>query len=205
MSNSNFNLQKLNPFLSNLKKWFKLEERPAGTAVPVRREEYNHQLAAQDPFVQLHNEIDRLFDNVGFPSLFHSHRGDGLSRLWPSFNQGSSFNPSLNVSAEKNAYVVTLEAAGLDEKDINLEVEGQQLIITGNKREESENKDRHYYRIERHYGTFQRVLSLPDDAVASDITALFSQGRGRKGLLTVTIPRLESVSTDRQKIPIQQV
>lgn len=196
------NLQKLNPFSSFKGKGFKHEQRVDGTTVPVRREDYNRALASRDPFVQLHNEIDRLFDNFGLPSFFGGEGQRGLSNfggLWPSGDQRTSFNPSLNVAAEKDEYVVTLEAVGLDEKDINLEVDNQQLIISGNKHEESENRDRHYYRIERHYGTFQRVLSLPEDAIASDINASM-----RKGLLTIRIPRQEIETTNRRRISIGQ-
>jgi len=191
------NLQKFNPW-----NWFKHEQQSTGTTVPVRREDYSHSLAASDPFVQLHNEIDRLFDNVGLPSFFGADRNRSLNKLgglWPSIEQSTSFNPSLNVAAEKDEYVVTLEAAGLDEKDISLEVDNQQLLISGNKREETESKDRHYYRIERHYGTFQRVLSLPDDAIATDISASM-----RKGLLTIKIPRQEVESANRRRISIEQ-
>ena len=77
------------------------------------------------------------------------------------------------------------------------------MIIAGNDREKrarkANSKNRHYYRIERHYGTFQRVLSLPEDAVASDINASIS-----KELLTIGIPRQEAEVTDRRKISIQQ-
>ena len=119
--------------------------------------------------------------------------------VWPN-DQPIGFSPSLNVAADKNEYVVTLEAAGLDEKDLSIEVDNQQLLISGNKREESESQDRHYYRIERHYGGFQRVLSLPEDAIAADIKATM-----RKELLTINIPRLELESKDRRRISIEQV
>ena len=108
MSNSNFSLQKLNPLPFIFGKGFKREQKPAGNTIPVHHEEYNQQLAARDPFAQFHNEIDRLFESFGFPSLFNSASGSRLGGLginWPSLSQVGSFNPSVNVAAEKDEYL----------------------------------------------------------------------------------------------------
>ena len=58
------------------------------------------------------------------------------------------------------------------------------LTIRGEKRQEKEEKAKDYYRIERSYGSFQRVLSLPEDVDQDTIKATF-----KNGVLTVTMPR----------------
>jgi HSP20 family protein len=65
-----------------------------------------------------------------------------------------------------------------------VELEDNTMIIRGEKNQEKEEKDKNYYRVERSYGSFQRVLSLPEDAAKDDIQATF-----KNGVLTIKIPR----------------
>ena len=202
MSLQNFSLQKLNPFSLFMNKGFKRKQ-DAGTTVPVRHKDYPQQASqgsAVAPIQQMFEDMDRLLNGFSFPFPVGRHRR-GLSSLfenWPG-TLNPSFNPSLNLVAERDAYVVTLEVAGLDEQDLDLEVRNGQLVITGSKQDESDDRDRLYYRIERHYGTFQRVLSLPEDALAANIQAVL-----RKGLLTVRIPRQTGQINNRRRITIEQ-
>lgn len=69
-------------------------------------------------------------------------------------------------------------------KDVRLEVANDTLTIRGEKKQETEEKKKDFYRMERSYGAFQRVLSLPEDADQDNIRATF-----KKGVLTVTMPR----------------
>ncbi|MBI1425604.1 MAG: Hsp20 family protein [Gammaproteobacteria bacterium] len=172
-------MKKLNPW-----NWFKHEEKQdKQEVVPVKPGET---LPAQNPFanmMQLHREIDRLFDEAfrGFPSL--------SMPSWPRLG-GEDFVPafhaSVNVASDDKQYTITLEAPGMEQKDLSIELKDQALFIKGNKQQETEEKDKHYYRIERQYGSFERVLALPDDANADEISASM-----KNGVLTVTIPRKE--------------
>ncbi|MBU2710446.1 Hsp20/alpha crystallin family protein [Zooshikella harenae] len=195
------NLQKLNPW-----NWFKHEESQKTNehVMPVTREAESKDMPVSSnnykhyPIFQLHREIERLFDEAfrGFnlpnldPSHFSTNSNSGLNP--------ESFRPSLNVSSDDNGYQITLEAPGLTEKDIDIEIKRDIMTIQGSKQEEKENKDRHFYRIERHYGTFQRVLSLPEDANTDAI-----QAEMKNGVLKITIPRQESEITNKRKITIQ--
>lgn len=109
----------------------------------------------------MQQDFDRLFDeafrNFGLPRL-HSE----LGLPGPSQDSGSAFRPSLNVSSDGDNYQITVETPGLSRDDLAIEVKGDVLTISGQKQERSEEKDRHFYRIERSYCHFQRVLSLPD-------------------------------------------
>ncbi len=190
------NLQKLNPW-----NWFKHEESSANKdiTIPVKRNEYGRQLAGQYPLAQFHREMDRLFDEAfqsfGFPTLYKDmfpESGEQLPKL-------SLFNPDLNISSDDNEYTITVEAAGLEEKDLEINLSESRLIIKGNKQEESENKDKNFYRIERKYGSFQRVLALPDDADADNIKASM-----KNGLLTICIPRKEKPDSETKTISIEK-
>lgn len=79
---------------------------------------------------------------------------------------------------------ITVEVPGVDEKDVKVEVADNTMIIKGEKKQEKEEKDKNYYRVERSYGSFQRVLSLPEDASQDDIKATF-----KNGILTIKMPR----------------
>ncbi|MGI0115277.1 Hsp20/alpha crystallin family protein [Zooshikella sp. RANM57] len=195
------NLQKLNPW-----NWFKHEEPQKANerVMPVTREAESKDMPVssnsymQNPIFQLHREIERLFDEAfrGFnlpslgSSLFPTHPNSGLI--------AQAFRPSLNVSSDDKGYQITLEAPGLTEKDIDIEIKRDIMTIQGSKQEEKENKDRHFYRIERHYGTFQRVLALPEDANTDAI-----QAEMKNGVLKITIPRQETEITNKRKITIQ--
>lgn len=189
--------QKLNPW-----NWFKHEEPsgPSANRIPVKRSASEQQTPAPEqnlfgPVQQIHQQIDRLFDDA--------FRGFGLPVLPGTLSDSSRqrsaqiFRPSLNVSSDNNCYEITLEAPGLTEKDLAIEVNGDILTIQGEKQEEKEDKDRHYYRIERSYGSFQRTLSLPDDSNTEEIKASM-----KDGVLRLTIPRRETVDSHTRKINI---
>ncbi len=185
------NLEKLNPW-----NWFKHEDSSTDreNTIPVRREEYGKLSSSQNSLNQLHYEIDRLFNdafkNFGFPSLSRDWFTDFNTR----FNQLPSFSPDLNISSDDKEYMITLEAAGLGEQDLDINLTDRRLTIKGNKQEETENKDKDFYRIERRYGSFQRVLALPDDADSEKITASM-----KNGLLTIRVPRNEKLIDSQSK------
>jgi HSP20 family protein len=189
------NLQKLNPW-----NWFKHEEAQGAveSSIPVKKSDYPTQVLSRHPMYQLHREIDSLFDqafrNFGFGPLL----GGGLEKsVFGNFS--NVFNPELNIASDDKEYVITLEAAGLEEKDIHIELTGSRLVIKGNKQDETESKEKNFYRIERKFGSFQRVLALPEDAQADHIKASM-----KNGLLTITVPRTETLSNDTRKIEIQK-
>ena len=80
--------------------------------------------------------------------------------------------------------VVELEAPGLDKDDIDVTVDGHRLIITGTKRYESERKEGSMRISERAFGSFQRVIPLPEEA-----TAAGAEARYKRGVLTLKVPK----------------
>lgn len=174
--------------------WFKKEEEDARD-LPVRRPSTDF----YGPLTSLHDEVDRLFNDAfcrfGMPSIFHDDFwSQGAHPAAPSL-----MRPNVDISAGENEYLVTVEVPGIDERDVTLEVSNNTLTIKGEKRQEQEEKDRDHYRIERSYGSFQRVLSLPEDAEQSGISAKF-----KKGVLTVKLPRAPDKAKDVKLIDIQK-
>jgi len=101
--------------------------------------------------------------------------------------------PRLDIKERENAYHITLELPGVEEKDIQLTLEEDILWIQAEKRHEAH--EGRFHRIERSYGTFQRALNLPPNADQEEIEARF-----KNGVLTITIAKKESKG---RVIPIQ--
>ncbi|SEM99335.1 Hsp20/alpha crystallin family protein [Nitrosomonas marina] len=149
---------------------------------------------------QLHREIDRLFDDAfrGFGLPLHS-RSEFLNQFI-SDDSAPTFRASINIASDDRQYTITLEAPGLSQDDLSIELKDQVLVIKGSKQEEQEDKNKHYYHRECRYGVFERVLAIPDDA---DIDAI--QANMDKGLLTINMPRKETSKSDVKKIAIKSV
>ena len=170
--------------------WFKKEEENTGATVPVQQKNLQEDLGAfPQLFSRLHNEMDRRFEQ-----MFREF-GTGTSLLANTAN--GMLKPTLDLSASENEYTVTVEVPGVDENDLKIEVEKNTMIIRGEKRQEKEEKKKSYYRQERYYGSFRRVLSLPEDADQDDIKATFKQG-----VLTVTMPRKDVPKPNVKEVEI---
>jgi len=181
------NIDKLAPW-----NWFRKEQEQEGKTLPVRRKEMAS--VEGNPLLQLHREIDRVFDDVfrDFPFSLRS-----LGRSFDSLAQSEWLKPTMDIAASDKEYTVTVELPGVDENDVKLELDGDTLRIRGEKKQEQEESRKDFYRIERSYGSFQRMLTLPEDADHEGIGAKFS-----KGVLTVTIPRKATPKAEVKQIPI---
>jgi len=106
--------------------------------------------------------------------------------------------PALDIQETDKQYKIALEVPGVEEKDIQITLDNDVLMVRGEKRQEQEKKEGGFHRVERSYGSFQRALNLPDDANQDSIKASF-----KNGVLTVTIDKRE-VSAPKQgrSIPI---
>ncbi len=163
--------------------WFKEEQ--SGKSVPVRHEEHTTESSAS--LHDLHTEFDRLFHALkqGFGTGTSLFKADG-------------FKPSLDISSDTKAYSVKIELPGMDVSDISIEFSNNTLQVKGEKRQEKEEKEKEFYKIERTYGSFQRILDLPDDSDADKITSHY-----KDGVLNITIPRKILPKKETKKIEIK--
>ena len=137
------------------------------------------------PLEQLHWGIDRLFD-------------DFMQDLdWPATTEEGVLSPRVDVSETDKEVTVTAEMPGLDEKDIDVSLERESLVIRGNKESKNEEKGKTYYQVERAYSSFYRVIPLPCEINDKKIKAIY-----KKGLLTVHLPKAQDVIRTRKKIEI---
>jgi len=167
--------------------WFKKEEEQQA----VRSQGRGQNSVVSHPLMRLHDEIDQIFGQFyqGFP--FSSSR-------WPQeWSKGGVVFPQLNIAENKNAYTITVDVPGVEEKDIELTVQEGTLLIRAEKQTEKEDENKQYHRVERSYGSFQRVLSLPSDAEEDKIEAKF-----KNGVLTITVTKNTKMTSSGRKIAI---
>ncbi len=99
------------------------------------------------------------------------------------------------VREDDENIVVRLEVPGMDERDFDIQVVGDGLLITGEKRYQREEKMGSYHIMERAYGRFQRLIPLPHPVREEEAKA-----RYRKGVLEITLPRLQPQGRRRIKV-----
>jgi HSP20 family protein len=176
--------------------WFKKEDEEGGATVPVKRNEGQvYQEAAElTPIIRLHREMDRLFDDA--------LRGFGLSpfksELFTPLTATGLLKPQVDIGASNKEYSISVEVPGVNKDDVKVEITNNSMTISGEKKQEKEEKDKNYYRVERSYGSFQRVLSLPEDADQEGIKATFENG-----VLTITMPRKALPKSNVKQIEIK--
>lgn len=146
----------------------------------VRRDEAN-------PFLALHREMNRLFDDAfrRFDlSPFGSDRFFDRAMGWPN----------IEVSETEKDVKVTAELPGLDEKDVAIEFANGVLAIHGEKKTETEDMERRF--SERFYGRFERQIPV-DDVDEDKVSASF-----KNGVLTVTLPKSPTAQQKVKRIAI---
>lgn len=151
--------------------------------VPVRFEE-------EHPFYSLQREMNRLFDDF--------FRGFDLTPFGTLTERLGTFSPSIDVREDEKEICVTAELPGMDEKDIEVLLTEDALTLKGEKKEETEDKGKDYYRMERRYGSFNRVIPLPQGIDTKKVSAVF-----KKGVLTVKLPKTEEVKVKGKRIPVK--
>lgn len=144
-----------------------------------------------DPFQAFRGEMDRLFDDflVGVPAL---------SNMRHSLPTGQVITPALDVKETEKELVVKADLPGIDEKDVQLTLQDGVLSIRGEKKSEHKDERENYHVVERSYGSFQRVIRLPDTVDEDKVEARFD-----KGVLTITLPKRPEMVKTQKKIEIK--
>jgi HSP20 family protein len=139
-----------------------------------------------DPFrdlITIREKMNRLFEDAV------TSRGEEKDMM------SSSWSPSVDIFETENELVLTAEVPGIDEKDIEIKLEDNTLILKGERKFEKETKEENYHRIERAYGSFYRSFTLPP-YINQDIISAEHQN----GILKVIMPKQPELKPRNVKI-----
>jgi HSP20 family protein len=144
----------------------------------------------RDPFFSLQREMNRLFEDA--------LRGFGGPTGPAQQQSGGILEARMNVSETDAELRISAELPGVDEKDVEVTLDGDLLTIRGEKKFEQERggDNERYHFVERTYGSFQRSVQIPYSVKSEDVRAEF-----HNGVLTLTLPKAE-LQQRSHKIPI---
>jgi HSP20 family protein len=145
-----------------------------------------------DPFrdlLTIQDEMNQLFGRAFGERGQQGQGAEGGQAL-------RAWAPALDISEQKDAYVVTVELPGVSPEDLEITLEDGLLTLQGERRFQQESSDQQYHRIERRYGSFRRSITLPSQVQADAIEAHFENG-----VLTVRVPKAEEAKP--KKIEVQ--
>jgi HSP20 family protein len=152
-----------------------------GRALQSRREGGRGEIAWRDPFSgiwgsdpfstmrRFSEQMDRWFGEMGFDRDSGAWRGVSAGR--PSF-----WSPQVEANQRGDRFIVRVDLPGLKKDDVNIEVADNMLTIQGERRDEHEEDREGYYRSECRYGSFARVIPLPEGSIAETAKASFKDG-----------------------------
>jgi len=144
----------------------------------VRRRPFRDMYSLQD-------EINRMFDEFS---------GGALDRV----DKMMKVVPAADVVENKDNFVVTAELPGIRKDEIRVAVQNNTLMISGEKKKETENKGDTWHHVERSYGTFSRSFELPAMVDSSRIKADF-----KEGVLIVELPKAEAAKPKEIRINVK--
>lgn len=134
-------------------------------------------LTIWDPFRDvstMREDMERLFDSM----ISHYPRERGQA-VWA---------PPIDVEETNDAMIIRAELPGMKREDIKVTVAEDTVTISGERKYESEQKDRTFHRVERAYGSFQRTVALPVSVQGDKAVASY-----KAGVLELILPKAERV------------
>lgn len=141
-----------------------------------------------DPFDELallRNRMDRLVNRVS-----GEVEPPAATNAWM---------PTTDIMETKEALILRAELPGIEQKDINVELENGVLTISGERKFEETTKEKNFHRIERSYGKFVRSFTLPPNVDADKVNATFTDG-----ILELTIPKKEEAKPKKITLDIKK-
>lgn len=136
-------------------------------------------------FPSLREEMDKMFEDFFGKTDF------------PSIEDGA-WIPPIDVQQTKKDVLVMMDIPAIDPKEISISIMEDRITIKGERKREEEEKEADYYRSERVYGSFQRIIQLPSEVVGDKAKASY-----KDGVLKVTIPKSQKAVPKEVKVEVQ--
>ena len=139
---------------------------------------------------RLSDEMDRIFDDFGLGRRWSSGRREFGSEMWA---------PDVEVFQKNNELTIRADLPGLKKDEVTVEVADQAVTIQGERRRETDEEHEGLYRSERSYGSFWRVIPLPEGAISEQAKAQF-----RDGVLEITMPTPPASTSKGRRLEISE-
>lgn len=143
---------------------------------------------AADPFTALRRDMSRLVDDLWSPAEPRAFAPPASGGVWPS----------LEVKETDQAYEVTAELAGLEQKDVQLELRDNILTLSGERRDERREGDGGRFYTERTYGRFGRTIPFDHEVDPDKVEATF-----RNGVLNISLPKNPRARDKTRRIEVK--
>lgn len=163
--------------------------------IPWRRNATDSAVARREdnPFADFHRQMNRLFED-----FFSDFEDKQFGLQFPSaFDRSDAAMLRVDVAETDKEVTVKADLPGIEEKDVQVTVDEDVLTIRGTREAEREEKKRNYHVVERQVGEFHRSIPLPGGLDAEHVKATF-----KKGVLTVTLPKLPEAQSKRKTIAV---
>jgi HSP20 family protein len=114
---------------------------------------------------------------------------DLITSFWGGNGSGplsTSFAPELDIAEKDNSFELRMDIPGMEAKDLDIQVQGNTVTISGHRKEEKEEKGKTFHRVERRSGSFSRTVTLPCAVTEKEVAAEYTNG-----VLNVVLPKCE--------------
>ena len=138
----------------------------------------------------LRSDMDRLFD------AFVREPFSALE--WP-FRDFGAWSPAVDLAESDTEYTVRAELPGLDPGDLEVSVTENQLVVSGEKKEETDRREKGYHHSESRYGSFRRSIPLPGAVDSTKVDAEY-----RNGVLTIRLAKSAEHAPKRIEIKVKE-
>lgn len=138
----------------------------------------------------------KIGDKFHKPKIFDKFFGRKISEQVPAGEELIAV-PSVNIADRNNHYDVSVALPGLEKKDVNIQVDNGQLIISSEKDYRNEEKNDNWIRQEYGYASFYRTFDIPEDGNADKIEA-----KMKNGVLKIKLPRIEGKKRNLKTIKV---
>lgn len=144
---------------------------------PAVRQSSTSAVRVTDPWTAMRQEMNELISNVW------GGNGNALS---------ASFAPALDIAEKDNSFELHMDVPGMEAKDLDIQVQGNTVTVSGSRKEEKEEKGKTFHRVERRSGSFSRTITLPCDVTAKEVAAEYTNG-----VLNVVLPKCEKAKPNK--------
>ncbi len=131
-------------------------------------------------------DIDKMLNTLMYP-------------IWKDpLRTRSNWKPEIDIKESGKSFSITADIAGLNKKDVKININGDQLTISGERKEDIDNSDSHYHFRERSIGEFSRSFNLPKSVNKEKINAHF-----KNGILSIKLEKHKDIAPETKEIEIK--